>query len=275
MNSRVNLNVKSPVRKVVGPILPPIHWLKPPHPSRPLRLLRTARQKQRNRVPVRSKMRPAKRDLPDSRRERASSRDQAKSPAKVNHPLGPGEQPGSGTGKQPALAQSGNSQSESPGENGAGTAPGQNGKPGKQSAQGQASTQGVREGPPGGPRRNNGLAAGGRNFFEGGATGPNEQEDSPLTGTDFRDWSDRLSEVEEIVENSQVRNDIARIQDRARATRSEFKREGKKPDWAVVRSEILSPLVEVRARIDQELSRLQSQEAMVPVGSRCCTGEIY
>jgi len=86
-----------------------------------------------------------------------------------------------------------------------------------------------------------------------------------LTGSDFRGWSDRLSEVEEMVDNPGIRNDLARVQDRARAVRSEFKNGGKKPDWAVVRSEILSPLVEVRRRIDEELSRKQSDEAMVPL----------
>ena len=87
----------------------------------------------------------------------------------------------------------------------------------------------------------------------------------PLTGDDFVDWSDRLRDVEEMVDLPDVRNEVARIRDRARVMRMDFKREGKKPDWAVVRLQIAGPLVEVRDRVAEELARRESNDALVPI----------
>ena len=47
--------------------------------------------------------------------------------------------------------------------------------------------------------------------------------------------------------------------------RQEYKREGKKPDWAMVRLQVIKPLVEVRDRIAEELARRQSDKALVPI----------
>jgi hypothetical protein len=112
-----------------------------------------------------------------------------------------------------------------------------------------------------------------RNFFDGGARtggyGGGGYEGGgiyrPLTGDDFVDWSDRLRDVEEMVDVPEVRNEVARIRDRARVLRMDFKREGKKPDWAVVRLQIAGPLVEVRDRVAEELARRESNDALVPI----------
>jgi len=58
---------------------------------------------------------------------------------------------------------------------------------------------------------------------------------------------------------------VARIRDRARAIRIEYKRLGKKPDWAVVRTQISAPLAEVRTRVGEELARRESKDALVPI----------
>jgi hypothetical protein len=47
--------------------------------------------------------------------------------------------------------------------------------------------------------------------------------------------------------------------------RQDFRRERKRPDWAVVRLQVLNPLVEVRDRIADELARRDSREALVPI----------
>jgi hypothetical protein len=39
----------------------------------------------------------------------------------------------------------------------------------------------------------------------------------------------------------------------------------KKPDWATVQLQIVNPLVEVRARIGEELARRDSKDALVPI----------
>ena len=87
----------------------------------------------------------------------------------------------------------------------------------------------------------------------------------PLTGREFTQWSDRLRDVEEILSEPDIRNDVARVRDRARAIRAEFTRHGKEPQWNLVEQQITNPLTELRNRIGEELAKLQSDEAMVPI----------
>ena len=100
-----------------------------------------------------------------------------------------------------------------------------------------------------------------------GAFGPWERVDpnGPLTGRDFTQWSDRLRDVEEMLDQSELRNEAASVRDRARAIRAEFKRHGKEPQWDMVRQTITKPLTELRDRISEELASLESDEAMVPI----------
>jgi hypothetical protein len=87
----------------------------------------------------------------------------------------------------------------------------------------------------------------------------------PLTGEDFVDWSDRLREVEEMIDQQDLKNEVAAARDRAGTMRRDFKRDRKKPDWAVVQLQVMKPLLEVRDRITDELARRQSREALVPI----------
>jgi hypothetical protein len=87
----------------------------------------------------------------------------------------------------------------------------------------------------------------------------------PLTGRDFTQWSDRLRDVEEMLSEPDLRNDVARVRDRARAIRAEFTRHGKEPQWNLVEQFITNPLTELRNRIGEELAKLQSDESMVPI----------
>ncbi len=87
----------------------------------------------------------------------------------------------------------------------------------------------------------------------------------PLTGRDFRQWSDRLRDVEEILSEPDLRNDVARVRDRARAIRAEFTRHGKEPQWNLVEQQITKPLTELRNRIGEELAKLKPDEAIVPI----------
>lgn len=96
--------------------------------------------------------------------------------------------------------------------------------------------------------------AGGRNYNNG-----------PLSGTNFVDWSDRLRNVEEMVTNPDLQTQVAQIRDRARVIRKEFLSTGTRPDWAVVKTQISTPLAEVRVRVDEELTRRASREALVPL----------
>jgi hypothetical protein len=91
------------------------------------------------------------------------------------------------------------------------------------------------------------------------------RQSGPLTGDDFVNWSDRLREVEEMIDQTDLRNEIATARDRAGVMRREFKQDRKKPDWAVVQLQVIQPLTEVRDRLAEELIRRQSREALVPI----------
>lgn len=113
-----------------------------------------------------------------------------------------------------------------------------------------------------GGNRDTAARGGEWNFLDGrGGSGPH----GPLTGNEYLVWSDRLRDVEEMVNSPELRRDVARIRDRARTERFEFKRHSKEPQWDLVRTQILKPLIEVRNRISEELARMESNDSLVPI----------
>lgn len=74
-----------------------------------------------------------------------------------------------------------------------------------------------------------------------------------------------MREVEELIDEPDLRDDVAKARERARLIRQDFKRDRKKPDWAVVQLQVMKPLTEVRDRIAEELARRESREALVPL----------
>ena len=87
----------------------------------------------------------------------------------------------------------------------------------------------------------------------------------PITGAEYTQWSDRLRDVEEMLDVPELRAEAARIRDRARNARQDLKRHSKEPQWDLVKMEIAGPLVELRTRISEELARRESKEALVPI----------
>ncbi len=87
----------------------------------------------------------------------------------------------------------------------------------------------------------------------------------PITGDGFANWTDGLREAEEMLDFPNLRNEVASAREKARQLRLEMKRDQKKPDWAVVQLEILKPLVEVQQRLREELTRRESDKALVPI----------
>ncbi len=180
-----------------------------------------------------------------------------------------GNQPPTEGGNTPSNDPSG--QPSAGGERTAGQTPGQPGQPGQ--ARGDPANR------PGGQRQlaGNDRAGGGA---EGGRGGGGETIDGllnqgigrtgnigggPITGENFAPWADRLRDIEELVDTPALRDAVANARERARLLRQDFKRDQKKPDWAVVQLQILQPLVEVRARIGEELARRDSKDALVPI----------
>jgi hypothetical protein len=99
----------------------------------------------------------------------------------------------------------------------------------------------------------------------GGPSAGGRREEGPLTGRDFRQWSDRLRDVEEMVGDPELRSDVARVRDRAREVRSDLIRHSQEPNWELVRLSIAQPLMELRDRIGEELQRRTSKKALVPI----------
>ena len=95
---------------------------------------------------------------------------------------------------------------------------------------------------------------------------PESPRDGPMGGEDFLEWSDRLREVEEMMDSPDLRSEAARIRDRARGIRREFRRGGTKgPNWDLVQEFVAEPLNELRDRVAEELLRRENREQMVPI----------
>jgi hypothetical protein len=92
-----------------------------------------------------------------------------------------------------------------------------------------------------------------------------ERVPAPLTGEEFRQWSDRLRDVEEMVEDPDLRAEAARIRERARGIRAEFKRHSQQPNWDLVQQQVAGPLFELQERVAEELLRRTSKKALVPL----------
>ena len=86
-----------------------------------------------------------------------------------------------------------------------------------------------------------------------------------MTGRDYLQWSDRLRDVEEMVDSEELRKRAAAIRDQARSIRREFKRHGKEPEWDMVSKQIAEPLIELRDLVREELLKLESDESPVPI----------
>jgi hypothetical protein len=74
-----------------------------------------------------------------------------------------------------------------------------------------------------------------------------------------------MRDVEEMLDDPALRNEVSKVREKARTIRGDFKKNGKPPQWPMVKSEIAAPLAEVRNRITEELARRQSNDALVPI----------
>ncbi|MGE0377798.1 MAG: DUF4175 family protein [Planctomycetaceae bacterium] len=100
---------------------------------------------------------------------------------------------------------------------------------------------------------------------DGGGTGPGGLA-RPLTGGDFPEWSDRMRDVEEMVDDPDLRARAAQIRDRARQVRIDVKqRHSESPNWELVRTGIYGPMRELRDRLAEEIARRESSDQIVPL----------
>ena len=100
----------------------------------------------------------------------------------------------------------------------------------------------------------------------GGNAGPNLGRNfAPITGEDFRKWSDRLRDVEEMIADPDLRADAARIRDQAKAIRRDLKRHSPEPDWDKIKLKLAQPLAELQSRVTQEILRRDPKNTLVPL----------
>ncbi len=112
-----------------------------------------------------------------------------------------------------------------------------------------------------GSQQNNGAPEGGNpNQLSGAGGNPR-----PISGADFRDWSDRLRDVEEMIGDPDLRAEAARIREQAREIRREMKRHSKEPNWDLVKMKIAKPLAELQDRVAEELIRRSGKDNLVPL----------
>ncbi len=209
-----------------------------------------------------------------------------------NAPGKPGDQPGSqpGQGKQPGRGgQSAQYAGGKPGEQpnsqpGQGQQPGQgaqaNSGQGGQSASGTGGENPRARGPSNDQGTQPNARPGARLAEMAGASnqrggqegrggirgGPTDGEPAgPLTGEKFVEWSDRLRNVEEMLDEPALRNEVARVREIAKGVRAEIKRHSVAPNWDMVATKIRTPLAELHNRLSEELARRESKENIVPI----------
>jgi hypothetical protein len=174
-----------------------------------------------------------------------------------------GGQPQEGQPQNGKSQGEGASQGKSENESGQGESSGSPQQSDSDQSQPREPSQNQSGGTRNGQRRQSSLMDGGRE--SNGGAGANNASARPLTGEEFGEWSDQLRDIEEMLEDSELRNRVAQVRDRARAMRAEFKRHGEMPQWDLVKSQLLGEMQVLQQRINQEVMKLESDRAMVPI----------
>ncbi len=166
-----------------------------------------------------------------------------------------GESKGSQPGEGPQMAQG-------EGKEGYGGKKGTGGNPSEAGQSGQGGQQ-----PDG--REQNTAGGGGGGGNEGGAfffdQSAEVANDRPFTGEGYDRWTDRLRNVEELLNQPELRNEAAKVLDNARAMRIDHERNDAAPQVDHLQMRILNPLVELRDRVAEEFAKRDTKNPMVPV----------
>jgi hypothetical protein len=95
--------------------------------------------------------------------------------------------------------------------------------------------------------------------------GSNAGDSGPITGGGYLYWSDRLRGVEQVVDQGDLRNQLATVRERVSAMRAEFRQSQRQPDADVVRQQIVVPLTQVRVWLQDELARRENADSLAPL----------
>ena len=103
----------------------------------------------------------------------------------------------------------------------------------------------------------NGANAGGAN------RGPTLSGESAIVGEDFRGWLEQLEDVEALVPEGRLREEAARIRQRATEMRRDFLRHSLPPQSAELEAAIAEPLRRLSAEVAAERRRLEGDDVSV------------
>ena len=121
----------------------------------------------------------------------------------------------------------------------------------------------------GGGGADGGASGGGdglRRFAEQLGRGNRTVDDGgPITGNGFVNWSERVRDVEQVLDSQDLRNQLTTVRERVAVFRGEYRDRGRMPEGEVVRQQILVPLTQVRVWVQEELTRRQNAESLVPL----------
>ena len=159
----------------------------------------------------------------------------------------PGERPGEESGNPGENGKS----SQAAGQSGSEGSPGESTSPGSSPGSGEGQRQASQ------PSQGQGS---------GGSSGGARRGGSPITGVEFNEWSERLSDLEAVVEDPEAQSAVARARNASRELRKEFKRHSKEPDQAALEDGVLRPLTEAAERLDARLRELDRKDPLAPVG---------
>ncbi len=135
----------------------------------------------------------------------------------------------------------------------------------KGKGQGSASGSGKSGERPSSPKTLKGSQGKSKGRSGGSQGGPGGIPNGPLTGNQFREWSDRMRNVEEMVGDPKLRSQVAQIRERAQSMRAEFKRHSKVPEGNLVDAQILEPLAELQKILSNEISKRGAQTSLAPI----------
>ena len=123
-----------------------------------------------------------------------------------------------------------------------------------------------------GGRPQQGGQRGSGNFLD--RLGETNQEFAPIGGDDFAEWSDRLRDIEETLDDPELQSQVARVREAAREIRREARKHAADPQWPLVQRLVAEPLEQIRQRVQEELLRKSAERnSIVPIDRDPVPGE--
>ena len=95
----------------------------------------------------------------------------------------------------------------------------------------------------------------------------------PITGEGYEEWANKLGNIEEMLEQDDLRNEIAKVLDDARAMRIDYRRDNLPPQASTLQKRITNPLVEIRNQLTEELAKLDKENPLAPIDRDPVPGE--